>query len=111
MNQEASNITGVKTIAERLKTARKEAKLTQPALAKLAGVSPGTIGNIESGIRKDARELLAIAKAVGVNAEWLKSGKGPKSASPEVLEIAESQIRALLKLRQVPAQETDSAAA
>lgn len=126
----------MKTIAERLKHARKELRLTQPALAKLAGVSAGTIGNIESGFRKDVRELLAIARAVGVNPEWLKTGKGPKStepdqggtemsgwplspevlaalqsASPEVREIAEAQVRALLKLRPLAVEETTGAAA
>ena len=40
-------------------------------------MSAGTIGNIESGARKNPRELLAIAKAVGVRAEWLRDGKEP----------------------------------
>lgn len=50
--------------------------MSQGDVASNAGVSQGTIGNIESGARKNPRELLAIAAAVGVNAEWLKSGKG-----------------------------------
>ncbi len=66
------------TIAERLKSAREAAGLRQDELAKNAGVSQGTIANIEGGIRKNPRELLAIARAVGVNAEWLKSGKGTR---------------------------------
>ncbi len=68
----------MKTIANRLKEAREAAGLTQPELAKRAGVSAGTIGNVESGARKNPRELLAIAKAVGVRAEWLRDGKGPR---------------------------------
>ena len=71
-------ITDVIHIAERLKAAREEANLTQEQLADAAGVSQGTIANIESGIRKNPRELLAIAKAAHVNPEWLKTGKGPK---------------------------------
>lgn len=66
------------TIAERLKSAREEAELTQPQLASRAGVSAGTIGNIESGARKNPRELLAIAKAVGVHPQWLRDGVGPR---------------------------------
>ena len=66
------------TIAERLKSAREEAGLTQPELASRAGVSAGTIGNIESGARKNPRELLAIAKAVGVHPQWLRDGVGPR---------------------------------
>lgn len=64
------------TIAERLKIAREAAKLTQPELAAKAGVSQGTIGNIESGLRKRPRDLLSIAAALGVNPEWLETGKG-----------------------------------
>ncbi len=71
------------SLAERLKEARLEAGLKQPQLAKQAGVSPGTIGNAEAGIRTELRELLAIARAVNVNAEWLKTGKGPKRPTPE----------------------------
>lgn len=67
----------MKTIAYRLKEAREAAGMTQPELAKKAGVSPGTIGNIEAGTRKNPRELLAIARAAGVRAEWLRDGKGP----------------------------------
>ena len=51
-------ITAVNSIADRMKQAREAAGLTQPQLAKKAGVSPGTIGNIESGTRKQPRELL-----------------------------------------------------
>lgn len=64
------------TLAARVKWARVERKLSQPALAKAAGVSQGTIGNIESGERKRPRDLLAIAKALYANPEWLESGKG-----------------------------------
>lgn len=71
----------MKTIANRLKEAREAAGLTQPELAAKAGVSSGTIGNIESGTRKNPRELLAIAKAVGVRPEWLKDGKLPQHES------------------------------
>lgn len=76
-------ITSVKTVAERLQQARLAAKLTQGKLAVLASVSQGTIGNIEAGLRKKPRELLAIAEVLGVSAQWLQSGKGPmKSATP-----------------------------
>lgn len=74
----SGSITSVITIAERLKAAREGAGLTQEDVATAAGVSQGTVANIESGIRKNPRELLAIAKAVNVYPEWLKSGRGPK---------------------------------
>lgn len=78
-------ITGVKTtIAERLTQSREAKGLTQEALARAAGVSQGTIGNIESGLRENPRELLAIAAAVGVSPQWLKSGQGPKNPPGEI---------------------------
>lgn len=69
-------ITFVITIAERLKLAREKAGLNQDELAKRAGVSQGTIANIENSIRKQPRQLLSIARALNVNPEWLQSGKG-----------------------------------
>lgn len=76
MCQLSSKITDVNTIAERLKLAREAAGLTQPELANKAGVSQGTIGNIEAGLRKRPRDLLSIAAALGVAPEWLETGKG-----------------------------------
>lgn len=78
MNQERAILTTVKTIADRLREAREDLKLTQPELAKRARVSPGTIGNVEAGIRKEPRELLAIAAALNVDPQWLKTGRGHK---------------------------------
>jgi transcriptional regulator with XRE-family HTH domain len=69
-------ITFVITIAERLKLAREKAGLNQEELAKRAGVSQGTIANIENSIRKQPRQLLSIARVLNVNPEWLQSGKG-----------------------------------
>jgi transcriptional regulator with XRE-family HTH domain len=66
------------TLAERLKERRLELQLTQEDVAKMAGVTQGTIGNLETGDRKNPRELLAIARAVKLRPEWLKTGKGPK---------------------------------
>lgn len=76
VSQCRESITAVKTLADRMKWARERASLTQPGLAEKAQVSPGTIGNLETGIRKNPRELLAIAAALGVRPEWLKTGKG-----------------------------------
>lgn len=73
--QQRDQITNVNTIAERLKQAREALGLSQEQLAKLASVSQGTIGNIESGLRKRPRDLLAIAAAVNVSPHWLATGK------------------------------------
>jgi phage repressor protein C with HTH and peptisase S24 domain len=68
------------TLAKRLTWARERKGLTQEALAKLSGVSQGTIGNLESGIRQTARKIVDIATAAGVDPIWLANGKG----SPEL---------------------------
>jgi transcriptional regulator with XRE-family HTH domain len=80
--QQECLITGVNTLADRTKEARMALGYSQEQLADRAGVSQGTIGNIESGFRKNPRELLAIANALGVRPEWLKDGKGEMSALP-----------------------------
>lgn len=50
--------------------------MTQAQLAKAAGVVQATIGNLEAGLRKSAREVVAIAKALGVSPAWLANGEG-----------------------------------
>lgn len=89
----SSLITDVITIAERLKDAREVADLTQEQLAAKAGVSQGTIANVESGMRKNPRELMAIAKAAKVSAEWLKSGKGPRAIDDSNVATAQIGVR------------------
>jgi len=56
--------------------ARERKQLTQGGLAKLAGVSQGTIGNLESGTRQTARKIVEIAAALDVDVAWLAGGKG-----------------------------------
>lgn len=75
------------TIAQRLKAARLEKGWSQAHLAAEAGVSQSAIGNIESGLRQRPREVVALARAVGVLPEWLETGSGRKSA----LEVPEAQ--------------------
>jgi phage repressor protein C with HTH and peptisase S24 domain len=69
-------IRDMRTLAERLVWARERQALTQEGLAKLAGVSQGTIGNLESGSRQSARKIVEIAAALKVDAGWLAGGKG-----------------------------------
>lgn len=78
VTQLSAPITPVNSIGERLASARADLEMNQAAVAAKAGVSPGTIGNIEAGTRKNPRALLAIARAVRVHPEWLKEGTGPR---------------------------------
>ena len=70
------------TIAERTKIARERIGLKQDELAKKAGVSQGTIANIEGGFRKRPREIVSIAKALGVDPLWLESGSVERIYAP-----------------------------
>lgn len=85
VSQECVTITCVNSLAERMKYARDQRGLTQPSLAKLAGVSQGTIGNLEAGLRKMPRDIVALADALHVRAQWLATGEGPMRPSGAVL--------------------------
>ncbi len=75
----------MKTIADRLRFARTHRGWTQSRLAAAAGVSQGTIGNIESGARQAKGSLPQIAEALGLNHKWLAQGSGsPWSANEPV---------------------------
>lgn len=66
---------------ERLYTARKKAKLTQVKLAKAAGMSQGTLAELEwEGQGSSYTPMLA--SACGVSAEWL-AGAAEASADPD----------------------------
>lgn len=62
------------SLANRLKTARKAAGLTQGQLGKLVGVSQNAIQKIEAG--GETKHTLALASALGVDPIWLQSGEG-----------------------------------
>lgn len=66
----------METIGARLKFARKERKLEQDGLAKLAGVTQGTVGNIEAGLRSGLPSLPLLAEALRVRYRWLRFGEG-----------------------------------
>lgn len=73
----------VKTVATRLKIARDHKGWKQAQLAAAAGVSTGTVGNIEAGIRQSPGSLPMLAEALGVSHAWLAYGKGEMILSNE----------------------------
>jgi transcriptional regulator with XRE-family HTH domain len=64
------------TLADRLKLARKHAKLSQPQLQELSGVPQQTISNIERGIQDKSTDIVPLAIACGVRPEWLAMERG-----------------------------------
>lgn len=59
----------------RIKAARKHAKLTQVKLAKLIGISQGSLSEMESE-GMSSTYTVQIARACGVDAGWLATGDG-----------------------------------
>lgn len=86
VGQERCAITPVKnvrpaTFGDRIRVAREEIGMSQIALARAVGVSPGSIGNYEAGTRDSSRKTAALAKALKVSPVWLESGTGPMRLS------------------------------
>src|ERR1700761_1933715 len=69
-----------KTPGDRVRERRAALKLSQPQLAKKAGITYQAIQQLEAG--GGSRHLGSIARALGVTAEWLQGGQGPAPATP-----------------------------
>lgn len=65
-------------LKDRLAEARTESGLSQAQLAKAVGAGQSTIASIENGRNKGSSLFLDLARALGVNVEWLMDGTGPK---------------------------------
>lgn len=75
--------------SERIKELRKKHGLTQQKLGELVGVNKASISQWEQGeYAPSGDNLVALAKALGVSAHWLATGKG--SPDPSVVLIDES---------------------
>lgn len=64
------------TLSDRLKKSRKNAGLTQSAIAQAVGITQPTYQALESGKVTKTSHLLEIARALKVNAHWLATGEG-----------------------------------
>lgn len=71
-------ITNVKTLKDRLIHARELRALTQAELAQKSHCAQSAIGNVESGTRQSLKNIVLVARALGVSVDWLYDGKGPK---------------------------------
>lgn len=70
-------------MAQRIRTARKAAGLSQSEVARKLGVQPSAVNHMESGRTKSlkADTILRLAQTIGVSAYWLETGEG--SPSPD----------------------------
>jgi SOS-response transcriptional repressor LexA len=67
------------TLSERIRTARKQADLTQKELADRVGISQTAIHKLEAGRSISSRRTVAIALTCGVDPIWLDTGRGEMS--------------------------------
>lgn len=68
-------------LAHRLKTEREAKGWSQPELAKRSHVKQSFIGALEARNQGSSSWLPEIAHALGVDAYWLKTGRGEKSSA------------------------------
>lgn len=65
-------------IGNRIRTRRKELRLTQEAIAKSVGVNRVSVSQWESGQNKP-KNLIALSKVLKCSAEWLLTGKSKEA--------------------------------
>ena len=78
------------TFASRLQYARGLRQLSQAALARKCNLSQSAIASYESGARRDTSKILVLADALGVNALWLSTGRGPMFPATGALALQEN---------------------
>ncbi|MGO3133107.1 MAG: helix-turn-helix domain-containing protein [Alcaligenes sp.] len=81
----------MKHFSERLLHARQHRGLSQAGLARLCGLSQSAISNYENGTRRDAREILELARALNVSALWLRKGTGKMEFMDDGYTLSEPQ--------------------
>jgi transcriptional regulator with XRE-family HTH domain len=80
-------------IANRLRTARDAAGLSQGQVAKLLNFHRPTISEIEAGRRKvSGEELTQFASLYGVSVEWLTSASGESDPSDDRILLAAREL-------------------
>jgi transcriptional regulator with XRE-family HTH domain len=77
-------------IANRLRTARDAAGVSQGQVAKLLNLHRPTISEIEAGRRKE--ELTRFASLYGVSVEWLTSASGESDPSDDRILLAAREL-------------------
>jgi SOS-response transcriptional repressor LexA len=75
---------------DRIKAARRHAKLTQAQLAKLVGIDQASISDLERGRSARSSYNASIAKACGVSAIWIESGTGQMISGAEPSNVRET---------------------
>jgi transcriptional regulator with XRE-family HTH domain len=86
------------SIGSRVKEVRQELKMSQATLGKSCGLAQATVSGLEQDKSHTSSQLWAIAKTLGVRAEWLQSGEEPKYLDPAHRETLTDEDREILAL-------------
>lgn len=91
----------MKMLCDRLRETREEKGWSQTELASRTKISQSFIGALETSRQKTSKWLPEIARVLGVNPFWLKTGKGVKEANhldETGLYVTDPQLIAALKI-------------
>ncbi|MGJ8525209.1 HTH-type transcriptional regulator PrtR [Halomonadaceae bacterium LMG 33818] len=97
------------TVGKRVRKARKQAGLNQAELAEKIGIRQATISELENSLGSTTH-LVSIAKACGVNVDWLATGEGemlPSMQSPIIAEDVSNEEYAFIPVLSVKAAAGD----
>lgn len=65
-------------LGKRLREVREERALTKAALARLVGLSPSTVADIENGAQTGVEVIAILALVLRINPAWLAFNEGPQ---------------------------------
>lgn len=87
----------MRTLADRLKSAMEAARLSQAELARAAStkaqlVTQQNVQQLWTGRNQTSKHLPALARALGVNLEWLATGNGPRQLNGLRSEAVNQQV-------------------
>lgn len=72
-------MTKLKTLSDRMRAVRHERGMTQADVSLLSGLAPSTVGSLEhAGHMPRADHAIRVARALGVQTDWLVAGEGTK---------------------------------
>lgn len=83
------------TLADRVRSARRRASISQTELARRIGVSASAVAQWEhpSGTQPSLQSLIRIVEITGVSTDWLVMGKAARSVTADA---SDQEVSALL---------------
>ncbi len=83
ISTESNTLDRMEDVSDRIKLLRKDLRLTQEGLGKVAGVTKQAVSAWERGLSVPERDaLLMMQETRGVNPNWVKSGDPPMRSTP-----------------------------